>query len=61
MDPSDARSRFAACRAALHQSCLVLTSREAPAEFSVLGERAVRAFELGGLGVDDVHYWPLDN
>jgi WD40 repeat protein len=33
-----------------HQSCLVLTSREAPPELGVLG-RAARALELRGLGV----------
>src|SRR5262249_10460852 len=37
---------------ASHQSCLVLTSREAPPELAVLGG-AVRSFELGGLGVDE--------
>jgi transcriptional regulator with XRE-family HTH domain len=35
-----------------HQSCLVLTSREAPPELAVLGT-AVRTFELGGLAVDE--------
>ena len=36
--------------AAAHRSCLILTSREAPAELSVLGD-AVRKFQLGGLTV----------
>jgi WD40 repeat protein/transcriptional regulator with XRE-family HTH domain len=36
-----------------HQSCLLLTSREAPAELAVLGGEAVRTFPLGGLGVDE--------
>jgi WD40 repeat protein/transcriptional regulator with XRE-family HTH domain len=36
-----------------HQSCLVLTSREAPPELAVLGGDAIRSFELGGLGVDE--------
>jgi WD40 repeat protein/transcriptional regulator with XRE-family HTH domain len=35
---------------ASHQSCLVLTSREAPGELAVLGSEAVRIFPLGGLG-----------
>lgn len=38
---------------ASHQSCLVLTSREAPVELAVLGGEAVRTFPLGGLGVDE--------
>jgi WD40 repeat protein/transcriptional regulator with XRE-family HTH domain len=38
---------------ASHQSCLVLTSREAPPELAVLGGDAIRSFELGGLGVDE--------
>ena len=33
-----------------HQSCLVVTSREAPPELAVLAGGAVRAFQLGGLG-----------
>jgi WD40 repeat protein/transcriptional regulator with XRE-family HTH domain len=37
---------------ASHQSCLVLTSREAPPELVMLGS-AVRTFELGGLGADE--------
>jgi WD40 repeat protein/transcriptional regulator with XRE-family HTH domain len=37
---------------ASHQSCLVLTSREAPPELVVLGG-AVRTLELSGLGVDE--------
>ena len=36
-----------------HQSCLVVTSREAPREQAVLGGDAVRSFQLGGLGVAD--------
>jgi len=36
-----------------HQSCLVVTSREAPPELAVLGGGAVRAFQLGGLGVTE--------
>jgi WD40 repeat protein/transcriptional regulator with XRE-family HTH domain len=36
-----------------HQSCLVLTSREAPPEQAVLGGDAIRRFQLGGLGVDE--------
>jgi DNA-binding SARP family transcriptional activator len=38
---------------AAHRSCLLLTSREAPPELAVLGGDAVRAVELGGLGVDE--------
>jgi WD40 repeat protein/transcriptional regulator with XRE-family HTH domain len=34
-----------------HQSCLVVTSREAPPELAVLSTSAVRRFHLGGLGV----------
>ena len=34
-----------------HQSCLVVTSREAPPELAVLGGGGVRRFQLGGLGV----------
>ncbi|HTD77542.1 MAG TPA: NACHT domain-containing protein, partial [Chloroflexota bacterium] len=37
---------------ASHQSCLVLTSREAPPELALLGG-AARTFELGGFGADD--------
>jgi len=37
---------------ASHQSCLLLTSREAPPELAVLGG-AVRSLQLGGLGVDE--------
>ncbi|HEY0582003.1 MAG TPA: hypothetical protein VGE94_07455, partial [Chloroflexota bacterium] len=33
-----------------HQSCLVVTSREAPPELAVLGGNAVRHVQLGGLG-----------
>ena len=36
---------------AAHQSCLVLTSREAPPELAELGGAAARALQLGGLGV----------
>jgi WD40 repeat protein/transcriptional regulator with XRE-family HTH domain len=36
-----------------HQSCLVLTSREAPPELTVLGGDAARIFTLGGLGAED--------
>ena len=36
-----------------HQSCLLLTSREAPLELAILGNGAVRTLELGGLGVDE--------
>ena len=43
---------FQAVGAASHQSCLLLTSREAPPELAVLGG-AVRTVELGGLGVDE--------
>jgi WD40 repeat protein/transcriptional regulator with XRE-family HTH domain len=35
-----------------HQSCVVLTSREAPPELAALGGVA-RSFEVGGLGVDE--------
>ena len=38
---------------AAHQSCLLLTSREAPAELAILGGEAVRIFPLGGLGVNE--------
>jgi DNA-binding XRE family transcriptional regulator len=38
---------------ARHQSCLLLTSREAPLELAILGNDAVRTLELGGLGVDE--------
>src|SRR5437588_232443 len=34
-----------------HQSCLVVTSREAPPELAVLGGSGVRKLQLGGLGV----------
>ncbi len=36
-----------------HQSCLVVTSREAPPELAVLGGDAVRTLELRGLGVPE--------
>jgi WD40 repeat protein/transcriptional regulator with XRE-family HTH domain len=36
-----------------HQSCLVVTSREAPPELSVLDRGAARRFQLGGLGVPE--------
>jgi transcriptional regulator with XRE-family HTH domain len=36
---------------ASHQSCLVLTSREAPPELPGFGAGAVRTLQLGGLGV----------
>jgi WD40 repeat protein/DNA-binding XRE family transcriptional regulator len=36
-----------------HQSCLVLTSREAPVELVALGGDVVRTFHLGGLGTDE--------
>jgi WD40 repeat protein/transcriptional regulator with XRE-family HTH domain len=39
---------------ASHQSCLLLTSREAPAELAVLGSEAVRILPLGGLEIDAV-------
>ena len=35
-----------------HQSCLVLTSREAPPELGIIAS-GVRSFELGGLGTDE--------
>ena len=38
---------------ARHQSCLVVTSREAPADLDLLGGGAVRTLELGGLGVPE--------
>ncbi len=38
---------------AVHQSCLVLTSREAPPELAVLSGHAVRTLDLGGLGVPE--------
>ncbi len=38
---------------AVHQSCLVLTSREAPPELAVRGDGRVRTFELGGLRVNE--------
>ena len=38
---------------ASHQSCMVLTSREAPPELTILGGDSVRTFTLGGLGVED--------
>jgi hypothetical protein len=34
-----------------HQSCLVVTSREAPAELAILGGDVVRTLQLGGLGL----------
>jgi hypothetical protein len=37
---------------ASHQSCLVLTGREAPPELAVLDGGAVRSFHLGGFGVE---------
>jgi transcriptional regulator with XRE-family HTH domain len=36
-----------------HQSCLVVTSREAPLELAALGGQPVRRLELGGLGVSE--------
>jgi WD40 repeat protein len=36
-----------------HQSCLVVTSREAPPELAVLGGGGVRRLQLGGLGVPE--------
>lgn len=36
---------------ARHQSCLLVTSREAPPELAVLAGATVRALQLGGLGV----------
>jgi hypothetical protein len=36
-----------------HQSCLLLTSREAAPELAVLGGGVVRRFQLGGLGVPE--------
>ena len=44
--------RLQAVADASHQSCVVLTSREAPSELAVLSG-AVRAPELSGLGVDE--------
>jgi WD40 repeat protein/transcriptional regulator with XRE-family HTH domain len=38
---------------AAHPSCLLLTSREAPVELTVLGGDAVHTFRLGGLSVDE--------
>jgi WD40 repeat protein/transcriptional regulator with XRE-family HTH domain len=38
---------------AAHESCVVLTSREAPAELGVLAGEAVRIFPLSGLKVDE--------
>jgi WD40 repeat protein/DNA-binding XRE family transcriptional regulator len=38
---------------ASHQSCMLLTSREAPAELVVLGGEAGRSLPLSGLGVDE--------
>jgi transcriptional regulator with XRE-family HTH domain len=38
---------------ASHQSCLILTSREAPPELAALGGEAVCNFPLSGLGVDE--------
>ncbi len=34
-----------------HQSCLVVTSREAPPELAFVGGGGVRRFQLGGLGI----------
>jgi WD40 repeat protein/transcriptional regulator with XRE-family HTH domain len=39
---------------ATHQSCLVLTSREAPPELATAAGGTVRRFALGGLGTEDV-------
>src|SRR5207302_2784150 len=36
-----------------HQSCLVVTSREAPPELAVLGGGGVRKLQLGGLGISE--------
>ncbi|MBV9898742.1 MAG: NACHT domain-containing protein [Chloroflexi bacterium] len=36
-----------------HQSCLLLSSREAPREVALLASGSVRAFALGGLGPDE--------
>ncbi len=38
-----------------HQSCVLVTSREAMPEVAALGGGAVRTFQLSGLAVDDVH------
>ena len=38
---------------AKHQSCLVLTSREAPPELAVLASGVVRSFEVSGLAADE--------
>ena len=42
-----------ALRDATHQSCLILTSREAPPELSFAFGRAVRSFQLGGLSMGE--------
>lgn len=36
-----------------HQSCLMLTGREAPPDWSTLGDGPVRALELAGLGIPE--------
>ncbi len=36
-----------------HQACIIVTSREAPPEWTMLGSRAVRTLELSGLEVSD--------
>jgi WD40 repeat protein/transcriptional regulator with XRE-family HTH domain len=40
--------------AATHQSCVVLTSREAPSELTILRSEAVRSFLLAGLRTEEV-------
>src|SRR5262249_42947264 len=64
LEPDDSEGRFrdgydaygrllGAIGEGRHQSCLVLTSREAPAELAILGSDAVRSFYLGGLRADE--------
>jgi WD40 repeat protein/transcriptional regulator with XRE-family HTH domain len=36
-----------------HQSCVVITSREAPPDWTLLGSGGVRTLELGGLGAQE--------
>jgi NACHT domain len=44
---------FHAAGESAHQSCLILTSRESPADLAALAGNAVRKLQLGGLNVDE--------
>ena len=48
------RNLLEALGGAAHQSCVLLTSREAPGELPAMESDAVRTFQLGGLGAEAV-------